>query len=360
METEQVESVEGEITPAGTQSISEILQTALKGDAGTPTETTEQAEETSQPDTPVSSESAQVADKKQDKVFGEIVFGENQKVSFKSEEDFKQFLEANPLLKEGWLRHQDYTRKTTLVSDDRKKLSEEKAQFEQQRAKDAQIWGNNPPDDNSKQFFSDFWNVFQYGSPDLANKLNEFARDVQLIANGKNPMGPLASKQADGQVVNESYNPQLISLQRQFDQYRSEQERKERESLARQQQELNDQAEDSFNNWMLRKSKEGITVQDDEREAMGRLSGIIDAIADRERKAGKPFSWDSAWDSLYQHALTDLGRTEKLAIKKVIQKSEAKANASSLKPSSSVSADKEPIPKSIGDILRQGAQKLGT
>jgi hypothetical protein len=124
LETAEINQDSGaDVSAPEDQGIGSILNDALKGDKSgapevQPAPVTEPGKEQSQElETP----------------YLELVNGES-KLPFKSEEDFIKFLESNAILKDGWLRQSDYTRKTQEVAQMRE-------QVEQIVKDDLKSWG---------------------------------------------------------------------------------------------------------------------------------------------------------------------------------------------------------------------------
>jgi len=324
---------------AAPESISDIFGEALKDKAGSP-------EETSQPEE-VQPE-GQVDEAEQPAVetpFGEITLDEARKVAFKNEKEFQAFLDRNPLLKEGFLRQSDYTRKTMQAAEERKKAAELQKQFEEKEAKESQAWGAVKPGPEDMSFFHNFWHVYQHGSDQLATQISAFAKDVSLIAQGKNPVGPLAGQ--NGQPVDYSRDSQVISVRREFDQYRQEQERKEQQLLAEKQEFERKEAVREVESWISEKQKSGIKLTQEELSTMARFSGLKD-------DDGKRISLDE----MYRLALAKLGRTEKEAIKKVFTESKDATKRTPAKPASRVPASAKPEASNLDEIFSQGLEEI--
>lgn len=322
---------------ASDDSISDILGNALKGKADNPDEAVEPTEE----EKPVE----QTPQKEAETLFGEIMLDEAKKIGFKTEEDFHKFLDRNPLLRDGFLRHADYTRKTTQVSEDKKKYLEEKKQFDELKVKDSETWGASKPTDDDMGFFKNLWHVFQYGSEPLANQISAFARDVSLIAQGRVPVGPLAG--TNGQPVDFQHDSQVISVRREFDQYRQEQERKEKERTMRDEALENEKATAEVDSWISAQLEKGVKLSGDELRMMSLFSNVRDENNKR-----------ISLDEMYRLALTRLGRTEKTAINKVFKGAKESSARTPSKPASKVPSSSQPEPSTVEDILKQGLEKI--
>lgn len=344
MGNEQAEDQEVSTILDDGQGIDDILNEALRDKADDP-ENVGQAEE-SEPEGQSEGESEVEETKPEENVselFGELVLEGEKKLPFKTEDEFHKFLEMNPMLRDGFLRQSDYTRKTTLVSEDRKKLETERADFEKQKQEQDEFWGSVKPDDTSMSFMRDFWTVFQHGSPQLAQRINAFANDIQLISNGRQPVGPLA--QGDGQSG--VADPHIIDLRRQIDQMRTEGAREKKAREADEQRAAKAKVEAELDSWISEKGKQGVRIQQDEFKAMALFANVKDT-------EGRPLTWDA----MYKLAMAHLGRTDREAIKKVYQDGKRKSAKAPIVPNSKTPANAQPEPEDIGDILEQGAKAL--
>lgn len=341
--TEQAETQEVETSPDDGQGIGDILSDALKGKVDDPeaVSQTDEGEPEGEPEEP--SAEGEMTQKEAQELFGELLLEGEKKLAFKTEDEFHEFLEKNPLLKDGFLRQSDYTRKTTQVSEQRKEFEKERQEFEEQKRAEDEKWGRTKPDENSIGFMRDLWNVFQHGSPQLAQKINSFANDIQLISQGRQPVGPLS--QGDGQ--SNLVDPSVIELRRQIDQLRTESEREKQARQSEEQRAARAKAEAEVDSWISEKEKQGVTIKQDELRAMASFSQVKD-------EEGKPLSLDA----IYKLAMAHLGRTEKAAIRKVYQKAKEKSGKAPISPTSKAPANAQPEPEDIGDILEQGAKAL--
>ena len=131
MDTEQAETIEAPIKPevdAGAipeagQDIKGILSDALDGEKpGTP-----QVQ-------PASSEQEGTEQPQDVAPFLELMLPDGKKLPITSEDDFIKLLESNQVLKDGWLRQSDYTRKT-------QEFARQRDEYEQSRKEEEKSWG---------------------------------------------------------------------------------------------------------------------------------------------------------------------------------------------------------------------------
>ena len=338
----EVESTNDSDSTGEQDSIDSILGDALKGKDGTPedSEPTGEGEPEGQP--------KQFGGKKEaveeaEELFGELMLDEAKKLPFKTEQEFQGFLERNPLLKDGFLRQSDYTKKTTQLSQERKQLEEKLSEFE----KESEAWGGNKPNEQSKQFFYDVWSLFNHGSEPLAQKISEFANDISLIKAGRQPVGPLAGN--DGESVDFSRDSQIVEVRRELDQLRRERERDksegEKQSMTRHQEEANREV----GAWLKEKESAGNPITMDERKAMARFSGLRDDDGNR-----------ISLEEMHRLALAYLGKTEKTAIKKVFKSATERSGKTGMKPASRISSGEraEVDIDNLDDILNEGLDSI--
>lgn len=333
-ETEMIETGEPPAVEAD-ESISDIFSEALKDNAGSPEEASETAEENKEGQVPPV--------KTEEKPFGELTIDEAKKLSFKSEKDFQAFLEKNPFLKEKVMFQSDYSRKTMQVAEERKKYEQEVKKLEETKAKESEAWGSQKPTTEDMGFFQNLWHVYQYGSDSLAGQISAFAKDVALISQGKNPTGPLAG--SNGQPIDYTKDSQVIGVKREFDQYRSEQERKEKQREAVEQAQAQEKANGEVNSWLSEKKKAGISVTQDERNEMARLSILKDDDGNR-----------LSLDTLHDLALARLGKT----IKKVLAETKDHSNRTPGKPASRVPSNAKPEASNLEDIFKEGLEEISS
>src|SRR3990167_7257663 len=120
--------------PAGShESIGSIYRDALKGKAGSPedSEPTEEDQSKEQPAAKPEKETVET-------LFGKITLDEAKEIAFKNEEEFRKFVEKNPLLKEGLMLKSDYTRKRQAEAEEAKKFAETRKQFEAEQVKQSE------------------------------------------------------------------------------------------------------------------------------------------------------------------------------------------------------------------------------
>lgn len=339
-EQAEVEVVETEVqeTVESPESVSDIFSEALKEKAGNP-------EESSQTDEDQAEDKPENPDKVIETPYGEITLDEAKKLTFKSEKEFLSFLDKNPFLKEKFLMQSDYTRKTQQVAQERKKFDEDRKKFEDEKQLDSNGWGNQKPTKEDLQAFQNAWTVFQHGSDGLAGKIQAFYHDVSLISQGKNPVGPLANQ--DGSAVDYRADSQVIGVKREFDQYRQEQERKEKQRDAASAEREASEAKAQVDTWLSEKEKAGVKIESDEFAAMARVSKAYAAAGEK-----------ITLDEMHRIALAQLGKTVKLAIKKVFTDTKKRSSQTPGKPASRVPSGAKPEAQSLDEILAEGKEQL--
>jgi hypothetical protein len=322
------------------ESVSDIFSKALTDKAGSP-------EDSSQTEEGQTQEQPKKADDKAaiETPYGEIVVTEGQKAVFKNEKEYRDFLERNPFLKKSAMVYEDYIRKTQQVAQERKKFEEERKKFEEEKQLDSTGWGKTKPTKEDLQVFQNAWTVFQHGSDALAGKIQAFYHDVSLISQGKSPVGPLANK--DGSAVDYRADSQVIGVKREFDQYRQEQERKEAEREAKNAEREASEAKAQIDTWLSEKEKAGIKIEPDEFAAMARVSKMAHAAGE-----------NITLDEMHRLALAQLGKTEKLAIKKVFTETKKRSSQTPVKPASRIPSGAKPVAQSLDEIFQEGQEQL--
>lgn len=334
-ETEVPETVESQ------ESVSDILAEAIKEKAGNPEESSQTVEESTQEQPEKANDKAVI-----ETPFGEITLADAQKAVFKSEKEFQEFLEKNPLLKEGFMKDADYRRKTQQVALERKKFDEERKAFETEQNS---LWGQKKPEKEDLAFFKDFWHIFQYGSNDVAGKLASIAQDVSLIVQGKQPVGPLSNQ--NGTPIDYSRDSELIKTRRDIDELRAEREREKKEADAEKQSRESREAKQEVDSWISEKAKQGINVNGPE------FRQILSAMAPFSILRNEDGSRIS-FDEMHRLALAKLGKTEAHAIKKAITGAKNHSQKTPAKPASRVPSNAKPDAQSLDEILSEGREQL--
>ena len=330
-ETSPIEAVEPQ------EEVSDIFANALKDKAGSP-------EDSSQPEEDQTTEQVEKVDDKTtiETPYGEIVISDAQKAVFKSEKEFQDFLEKNPLLKEGYMRVSDYTRKTQQVAQERKQLDESKKAFEKEQSG---LWGSVKPNKEGFGLIGNLWSVYTHGSDPIAGKIESFLKDASLIADGKPPVGPLANQ--DGTAVDYSRDSELIKTRRDIDELRAERNKEKQDAENLRLEQERSQAKTEVDTWISEKQKQGVQVSKEEFRTMALFSNLRDEQGNR-----------LPMDEMYRLALAKLGKTDKEAIKKVFTDSKARSNKTPAKPASRVPSGAKPEALSIDEILQEGQEQL--
>lgn len=325
---EQAETVIEPTTPEG---IGDIYTDALKENQPTPKDGIEDGQE-------------QVTEQPLETPFLELLLDEKNKVPFKNEDEFISFLERNKVLKDGWLRQADYTRKTQAISEKEK-------QFEKLTEEEQQLWGKVAPDPASKKALTNVWQVFQsVQDPSIAEKIEKFVADVNLIAQGKTPVGPLMQAGVNtGNPEIDSLKNEVLTLKNELKGYQNNITQKERETLARQEAEQTQKLEKEIDSWIADKEKE--TKSAFPGEVLMEMSKIMAALDEK----GQPYF---TLDQAHEMARTRLGLTVADAAKRVFKDAKQASSKTPRAPISKGSSTDEPEAKSIGDIYEQGARKL--
>jgi len=336
LETTQEQEVVDQ--PSSGDEISDIFGKALKDEAGSP-------EDSGQTEEGQAKEQLDKDEKIIETPYGEITLDEAKKIAFKSEKEFQDFLEKNPFLKEKAMLKSDYTRKTTQVAEERKRFQEELGKFQEEKAKNETAWGTVKPTTDDMGFFHGLWHVHQNGSDQPADQISAFAKDISLLSRGQKPVGPLAS--SNGQAVDFSRDSQVIGVKREFDKYRQEQQQKEEAQKAEAFERQKSEAIREVNTWLSEKKEQGIEITVDERQAMADLSGLKDREGNR-----------LPLDELHRLALARLGKTEKLAIKKVFTDSKDHSKRTPQRPNSRVPSNAKPDASDLDGIFNQGLEEI--
>lgn len=320
------------------QGIKSILNDALKGDkSGTP-------EVQPAPALEPSAEQSQELETP----YLELVNGET-KLPFKSEEDFIKFLESNQVLKDGWLRQSDYTRKT-------QELSQMREQLEQSTKEDQKAWGGEKPDTQSMRSLQTLWNVYTQGDPLIQDSINKFVSDVHLISRGQQPVGPLKdimggsqpNNQANQDPVISQLNQKVATLEKELRGFRQQTEQERQASFAKQQEAQRIEADKTVDSWISAKEKAGVKLSQDELSIMADLMSVLD-------EKGQP---KLSLDEAHNMALAKLGKLQSSVAKQVLNDANKAKKRSPLAPSSRGSAGDEPEATTIKGILSQGVKHL--
>jgi len=346
MDTEQAEVQDEVITPdqvrddipAADQDIKGILTDALEGDkSGTP-----QVQ-------PTLSEPQETEQGQQTPPFLEITLPDGKKIPISSEDDFLKLLESNQVLKDGWLRQADYTRKAQEVASQRKEI-------EQRIQEEEKVWGGVKPDGQSMQALSSVWNQYANGDPLVQDAIQKFVTDVHLIAKGKDPVGPMREMLGGSQSTQSTQVPpelhgmksEIARLNRELQGFKAQTAQERELSAQKQSESQRIEAEKTVDSWLTEKQKSGTKVGQEELSAMADLMSLVD-------EKGQP---KLTLDEAHNMALAKLGKLQGSVAKQVLSDSKTARKRSPLAPSSRASANDEPEAKNIKDLLRQGYKAM--
>ena len=346
MDTEQAEVTETEITPS--QEIAEQLPQADKDIKGILSDALS-ADKPGTAEVAQASSEQEVTEQPETAPFLELMLPNGQKMPISSEEDFLKLLESNQVLKDGWLRQSDYTRKTQELS----KLREE---FEQSKQQEEKSWNGQRPDPQSFQALQSVWQVYSHGEPLLQDAIQKFVTDVHLIAKGKDPIGPvkdiLYGSKSTGEAAIQpevlSMKSEIAKLKQELQGFRSQTEQEREASLQKQQEADRVEAEQAVESWLTSKEKSGVKVGQEELMVMADLMSVLD-------KSGRP---KLTLDEAHTMALAKLGKLQGTVAKQVLNGTKQVKKSSPLAPSSKASSDAEPVANDIKGILRQGMKNL--
>lgn len=325
-ETEQAEAevagntqAEPEVAPSSESTgFSGIFRDALKGDgqAPSPDQAGAKAEGTTQ--------------EQAEKLFAELVLDEKQRIGFKDEQEFNQFLEKNKFLKDGFLRMSDYTRKTQEVAKIRKSIEEEASGIRG-------MWGEVQPNEGSLEGIKNLWSAFQKGDPAFQTALNRLVEDATAIVSGQQPKHISGLVSAKDPSFNVAATPEVQELREVTNQLKSEFEQIRYEK-----------AKNEWESWRGQKEKNGVQFTDELIGMMSHFLGVTDP------KTQKPMTLDRAYD----YSIRELGLEKVDAVKKVFVESKDKARKTPAAPNSHISSTVRPEPKGFANILRQGLEEL--
>jgi len=309
---------DAQVAPVAEDSgFSGIFREALKGEV--------QAPRPEQPGANANSPTQQA-----EKLFAELVIDENNRIPFKTKEDYDKFIESNEILKGERMRLSDYTRKTQEIANFKKQLEEEAEGFRG-------MWGEVQPNEASLQGIQALWQAYQKGDPAFQTALNRLVEDSTAILSGQQPKhlsGLVSAKDPNFSVA---ATPEVQELREVTSQLKSEFE-----------QIRYDKAKNEWESWKGGKEKNGIQFTDELPGMMSHFLGVIDP------KTGKPMTLDRAYD----YSVRELGLENVDAVKKVFVESKDKARKSPSAPNSHISSAVRPQPKGFADILRQGLEDL--
>jgi hypothetical protein len=328
-------------------SIETILEDGIKGLETTP-EDGSQPEENKPNEEPILETpegTDQTVEEKVEELFGELLLEGEKKLPFKTKDEFDKFIEQNPLLKEGYLRQSDYTRKTQTLAEERKAI-------EESQKKDVEAWGHVKPDDQSMNVMRDLWKVFQVVPDGQAKVIQSIFEDASRIARGENPVGPLAQSISGQDNANPEFNQlqtTINSLVRELNQIKLDRKTSESKQIEETQKKQMEEANRMVEDWFTKKKDSGVVVTPEEFRVMGSIQdGAINP------KTGQPFTLDER----YEVARAVLGKSEADIKKKVIATSQIQKKKTSSAPSSKAPSSAEPEPEDIEGILAQGIKQL--
>lgn len=277
-------------------------------------------------------------------LFTNLTIGE-QKIPFKTEEEFKAFIDSNEMLKSGFSMQSDYTQKTQSHAEAVKEFDERVQKFDQ-------AWGVNHPDENSMGTLNEAWKGYQVATQAQAQIISSILEDAGRIGRGEAPVGYLAN------VTNTAagnQTPEMQKIQEQSSMMETKVNRLEMERKADKQQsedvvkqQAADQAKKEVEEWVVKMDKSGTTVTPEEFKVMSGFSGAINPLTE------KPFSYDE----MYKLARSHLGKTDVDARKQVIATTKEKKLRNSTPPTSNASANADAEDDSIFGILDSAKKQL--
>jgi hypothetical protein len=345
-DTEQAEVQDEVITPdqvrddipSADKDIKGILADALEGDKSGASKDQPTSGNVIEAEQPLETEAP----------FLELVNGEG-KLPFKTEEDFLKFLESNQVLKDGWLRQSDYTRKTQEVAQMRE-------QFEKSREEEEKSWNGVKPDGQSMNSLRSIWSVYNQGEPQVQDAINKFVNDINMIAKGQAPVGPikdlLGGSQPNGSANTDpavgQLNQKIAMLEQKLSKFQSQTEQERQASISKENETRRVEAEKSVDSWISAKEKAGSKVGQDELMAMADLMSIVD-------EKGQP---KLSLDEAHNMALAKLGKLQGSVAKQVMSNANKAKKTSPLAPGSRGNANELPESNTIKGILAQGLNHM--
>lgn len=320
--------------PDGGQGVASILDQGLRDTAGSPEDADQLGgEPIKQPEQPI---------EEAEELFGELLLEDEKKLPFKSQKDLEAFLEKNMGLfeKSGhFLRQSDYTKKTQA-------LREQQEQFDAEKRKADQLWGDVKPDENSMSAFSSLWGVFQHGTQELRQAINAFMQDTILLANGQAPVGPLAQGTHEGDSIT---SPETIRLRRELADLKREVALGRRSSEEREEQQTRERAERDWQSWRKAKVDSGFDLKQELEQAMvPYLMGMANSNLDSNSKL----------DRAFKLACDELGIDGKQAVKEAFASADRAKRRTPVAPGSKTPASAEPEPKDLKGILEHGLRQM--
>lgn len=285
-----------------------------------------------------------VVKEKEEALFTEIVVGE-QKLAFKTEDEFKAFIENNPMLKDGFSMQSDYTKKTQDLAERNKEFEETKTKFDER-------WGVMKPNEDSVKSLQSAWQGFQVATDRQSQIIGSVLEDAGKISRGEKPTGILANLPTD---PNNEQSPEVQKMREEQETMqnrlnRMEVERKAKESKDNADQEKRDKDEafDNVNKWLKGMSEKGITVEDEEKQVMASFVGAKNPATEKAYTL----------DELYKLARMQLGKSGIDAKKEVIATTQDLKKKTGNRPSSDAPANANVESKDIGGILSEGIKEL--
>jgi len=243
---EQIETPAGtpaEVAPPVESDYSSVLTEGQKGEGAPPEESPEVKPPEEQEQTP--EKPPEKPEGTPETPFLELVVDEGQKLSFKTEEEFNQFLEKNKTLNEGFMRQSDYTKKTTEVSSVKKSFVESFGRVPEPR--ELQALGK----------------IYQaWSDPKYQEVLSAIINDRPLPS----PVSPAEPLEPEDPVQKE-----IRELRSSFEGYVKRQEGQEA-------QKSRDQAQNSWNSWKEGRETKGEKITEEIETTMGPTIAALDKI----------------------------------------------------------------------------------
>ena len=260
-------------------------------------------------------------------LYGKLTIREGEELEFKSQEDFDKFVESNQILKDGFSRQSDYTKKAQAIAEETQKLEESKNAQNEFWTKD--LPDNVPktvPNEQSMTALKSLFSAYQMGNPQFQQALDGLVQQAsQVVNNTGNNANP--QSQEISQLRGE-----LSTMKQRF------------ESIE------HDKANEIWNGWKSAKEQGGQKISQEIEGMMAHFLQTLDPVTK------KPMSLDRS----YEYAIRELGLEGETAVKKVFRNAK-QVKRTTTRPASTVSSSTAKAePNDLGGIFKQAQEDLAS